>query len=113
VAVGSAGFCTPDIRIDRFGETFTALSFVNVQFGYKLTSSKGGIATVHEGIVDLTGDAWTNVEWLSLTTTTLDGFPQGFDDLVVQYAVTEPYALLLLATGLLGLIGYDWRCGRR
>lgn len=40
--IAANGFDVPRIRIDRFGELFSALDFISVRGGYALTSSSGG-----------------------------------------------------------------------
>lgn len=107
--VGSGG-CQGTIRIDRYGEVFSALDLVNVYSGWTLTSSKGGfvhgprhVGYVDDGYMELDGSLWRNVEWLEFRVDPMTGAPEGFDNLRLQFAAPEPSTAMLLFAAVVAL----------
>jgi hypothetical protein len=107
LSAGNDHALIPRIRIDRSGELFSLLDFVNVRGGYALTSSNGGfiapsINPANFGqLVFLAGNQWANISWLELTPLTDIGAPVGFDNLNMNIPEPAPLALFVLAlTGL-------------
>ena len=101
--VGFGSLCgKPRIRIDYAGGLFTPIDLLSMTGGVHLASSKGGALLLStRGVVAFTGDVWSDIEWLELSVSQLEGAPMGFDDLRVR--VPEPGPLLLLVTGLLSI----------
>jgi PEP-CTERM motif-containing protein len=110
LSAGNDHSLIPRIRIDRSGDLFSLLDFVNVRGGYALTSSAGGYiapsinpANFGQQVL-LAGNLWSNISWLELTPLTDIGAPVGFDNLNMNVPEPAPLALFLLALVGLGAL---------
>ena len=102
------------IDVNRGGALFSVNSIdfvVPAYAGVTFASSTGGVLTVGSitGTKLFPTSGWSNIQSFTITTTTATNILTQLDNLVVTTPVPLPPALILLASGILGLAGIQRR----